>query len=76
MFNVFKPHVVRFVDGTFGIRRLSLFWFGWVFFDLKNNNFWWRKKQYPNDTCGTAEEVLAAWRVLSDKGTPVKLGEK
>lgn len=38
LFNPFKPHLVRFSDGTFGVRRWRLWW---QFLDMEDYRYWW-----------------------------------
>lgn len=47
LYNPFKPHVVLFTNGKFGVRKLE-FWFGWVYLDqttLGDGN-WWHMEEY------------------------------
>ncbi len=41
IYNPFKAHAVRFQDGKYGIRRLSLF--GWSFYC---GTYWWHTRSY------------------------------
>lgn len=68
---IFKPKIVSFKDGTYGLRfRTGLFSFEYL--DLKHPI----QKHiigsiYFKDCKGTLEEVEAACETLSDIGTPV-----
>lgn len=47
LYNPFKPHVVLFNNGKFGLRKLE-FWSGWVYFDQTSNRdeHWWHIEEY------------------------------
>mgnify|MGYP000729946247 CR=1 FL=1 len=49
-YNPFKPHIVEFTDGTFAVRKSSLFW--WVY---KGHNphaiKWWMLEEYVPEYC-------------------------
>lgn len=47
LYNPFKPHVVLFDNGKFGVRKLE-FWSGWVYFDQTSNRdeHWWHIEEY------------------------------
>jgi hypothetical protein len=36
-----KARIVKFKDGRFGIRKWSFGYFGYIFKDLVNDQFWW-----------------------------------
>ena len=58
--------IVKFKDGTYGVRRLSLF--GYEYKDFRNPQFWWlRNSQYFPDCHGTHAEA----EYYTDKGTVV-----
>jgi hypothetical protein len=65
--------VVRFADGTFGVRRRSAWklWLGYEFLDLQSPRFWWPKASYfGNDCHGTEEQARNALIRASDQGQP------
>ena len=63
--------IVKFKDGSYGIRKITLF--GFLFLDLANSrNHWWAKYKYPNDIKGTLDIVTKAFENINDYGTPVK----
>lgn len=69
-YNPFLPHVVEFRNGTYAVRKLSIFWMGWCYKDLKTNkDYWWPiKSQFHDDCTTTSLEVLAQY-VNPDYGT-------
>lgn len=53
--------IVRFDDGTWALRKFSLFWFRWVYRDLKGGGlFRWRTKndEYFHNCLADSEETL------------------
>ena len=79
MLNPFKPHIVKFKDGTYGIRKLSLYYTCWVFLDLRSNNeYWWEVEDEFFSDCQTLEKPLLNIRIRierlksikQDNGTP------
>lgn len=45
LFNPFKPHVVRFNNGNFGVRKWS--WIcGWEFYDQHSGSHWWHMMEH------------------------------
>jgi hypothetical protein len=44
-YNPFKPHIVKFKNGKYGVRALDLL--GWAFLDVEEDeDFWWRDEDY------------------------------
>ncbi len=37
--------IVKFKDGTYGIRKWSWFWLRWCFLDLNTPRYWWCFRQ-------------------------------
>jgi hypothetical protein len=65
--------IIKFEDGTYGIRKRSFLYLGgFVYFDFTSRrHFWWRLNEFPNDI---RTDLAAAKRVISrlkDKGTEV-----
>lgn len=61
--------IVRFADGTFGIRRLTLF--GYAYLDLVSPCFWWsRTDRFIHDCHGSKKAAQRAYNYVYDKGTP------
>lgn len=59
-YNPFKPHFCEFGDGTFGMRKLSIF-FGWVYLDTSDMHFW-QGSNYSgsrHQSLGSAKAVIA-----------------
>ena len=52
IFNVFKPHIVQFQNGNYGIRRLSLFGFEFLVNERYDGGVkWWNTDySYPMKT--------------------------
>jgi hypothetical protein len=74
-YNPFKWHKVRFHDGRYAARQLSLFYWGWRYKDFKNTEFSWSSNVY-RDHCRVNDESVVD-RFLSgvdpefDRGTKV-----
>ena len=65
--------IVKFKDGTYGVRRFSLF-FGYVYKDLANSgaDFWWpRDSRSFRDCRSSKENAEAFFNIATDKGTKV-----
>lgn len=73
-----KPHIVRFQDDSYGIRRKD-FVASWEYLDLISQNFWWSAdSKYIKDCKGTQEKATRIFNekygsksVTKDKGTPI-----
>ncbi len=50
LYNPFKPHVVKFSNGKYGLRKLNLFG-GYEFFGQKHCNYWWHDMEYIPEYC-------------------------
>lgn len=46
LYNPFKPHVVLFNNGKFGVRKLG-FWFCWRYLDqtTSGDGYWWNMEE-------------------------------
>ena len=65
--------IVKFKDGSYGIRRGWLF--GYEYKDLRGS-FWWRiSETYFIDCKGTKEQVMKFYRNKNDKGTVLSLAD-
>ena len=68
-----KAKIVRFKDGTYGFRKFSLLYLGWVFLDLETDLCcWWpiKSRYFRGDCKGTRAKVCArieCFKVLIDK---------
>jgi hypothetical protein len=67
--------IVKFKDGTYGVRRVS-FWvpFPWFeYLDLRSNSlYWWDQRDaYFTDCQGTLAEAQARMNRATDKGRPI-----
>lgn len=42
-YDIFKPHIVEFNDGTYAVRKFSIMHMGFVFLDADKPrlNYWW-----------------------------------
>ena len=67
--------LVRFEDGTFGVRRW--WFFGWVYLDLKSPSMfnWSAQSEYFIDCKGTKEQALKAMKRKSRDSHVVVRGE-
>lgn len=62
--------IVQFIDGTFGVRRRSIF--GYMYLDLVSPSFWWgRGDKFMHDCKGSKELAQRAYNIMYDKGTPI-----
>lgn len=60
--------IVKFNDGSYGIRKWSLLHLQYVYLDLNNRNYWWSLgSRWIKDCKGSLEEVQS----LTDKGKPL-----
>lgn len=60
MYNPFRPHPVKFKDGSFGIRRWRG---GWEFYDPSDH--WWSTPKYINEYAHlTQEQAENGWNKL------------
>lgn len=63
--------IVKFKDGTYGVRRLTLF--GYEYKDFRSIEFWWsRNSQYFPACHGTLTEAEYYTEYYTDKGKVVK----
>jgi hypothetical protein len=50
-YNPFKPHVVQFNNGKFGLRKYQMFT-GWRYYDqTRNPEFWWYMNEHIPKYC-------------------------
>lgn len=73
LYNPFCAHVIKFTDGTYGVRKWALgqwFRFGWIFMDLKSPGFWWPSGDPFLPDCKTHDRDIA----FSYVGTAERLG--
>jgi hypothetical protein len=71
--------IVRFNDGTFGVRRRRWYTlFTNQFLDIKDADYWWTESQYINKYCKASSMEIAVdslnrWNITNkrDIGTPV-----
>jgi hypothetical protein len=47
--NIFKPHLLCLMDGKYAVRKFSLFYLNWVYFDFSTPYFWYPKDAYFQD---------------------------
>ena len=47
-YNIFKPHIVEFGDGTFAVRKFSVLALGFVFKDARapRYDYWWYLREH------------------------------
>jgi len=72
-----KPRLIKFKDGTFGVRRLTIT--GYEFLNLaeKDYAFWYVWDCVSTPECrGTYAEAMEAYNILIDKGTPTKITDQ
>lgn len=64
--------VVRFNDGTYGIRRLAID--GFEFFDFKSRIRFWRSRSSPSiEDCRTDKDTaIKTYNLFTDRGREVK----
>ncbi len=55
---LFRPQLVRRGD-HYAIRKFSLFYLDYVYLDLKNHWYWWRRGTKFFEHCLTTEPCLA-----------------
>ena len=65
-YNPFKPHIVEYTNGTFAVRKLTVF--GWAYYDnqkVKRDDYWWTpfssedaKQWYLLDSLDMAQTLL------------------
>jgi len=68
-----RPKIVRFKDGTYGVRRFSWFFMGYLYINLASQAFWWgRGDEYFPECRGTEERARAVLNTLTDKGEVAK----
>ena len=61
-----KPVIVKFNDGTFGIRKG---FFRYRYKDLQSSDFWWPKDHsYYKDCRGNFETVIKQYKNMRDIG--------
>ena len=66
-----KPKLVRFNDGTYGVRRFLILTFSYKFLDLSGGDHWW-DYEYKDKYCkGTEAKAREAMNLVGDLGTPV-----
>jgi len=54
LFNPFKPHVVKFGEFKYGLRKLSkTLLFGWIYFDQQGGTHWWFSSEFIPKYCVT-----------------------
>lgn len=64
--------IVMFKNGKYGIRKWSLFYFGYVFLDLKDHSCWWsNNSRWMLDCQGDLETVERIYELLTDKGLTI-----
>jgi len=67
--------IVKFEDGFYGIRKFSIFYFRYVYLDIKSRGGWWRprKSEFFLNSCKNddLEHVKKCFAMLKDKGTPI-----
>lgn len=65
--------LVQFEDGEFGIRKFSFFHAGFVYFDLRDQDYWWgRKSKYFRNCRVPEEKAREIFKFLTDKGKRIK----
>jgi hypothetical protein len=50
LYNPYKPHVVKFNNGMFGVRK-KLFMIGYEYYDQKGSGTWWYGTEYVPKYC-------------------------
>lgn len=70
MYNPFRPHLVRFSDGLYGIRKFSITHFDWVYFDLNIVTYlWWTRSASDYRDCRMSlERVREIWQSRFEPG--------
>jgi len=67
LYNPFKPHIVQFNNGKYGVRKLSpILLFGWMYFDQQSANYWWSTEEYIPKYC--ISETLEKLKQPLDEG--------
>lgn len=63
LYNPFRPHLCRFSDGRFGIRK----WFisGWYYLDTTDMSYW-TKNDYSGSRFNSVEELQAKAKTSQD----------
>lgn len=75
LFNPFKPHIVQFGDGAYGVRRLEVFFWsdGWAFLDLTGRPmFVYRPEKWGRGTLEWARARLQAWHEMDALSRAIK----
>ena len=76
-YNPFKPHIVKFRNGKFAIRRAGFPFGFWEYLDKFTLDFWWSIPQYVanNAFFSSKEEAQTRFDVYKqaprDNGVPV-----
>jgi len=65
LYNPFKPHVVYFNNGTYGVRKYTLF-LGWEYYSQTDAEIWWFDPKYIPKYC--LAETLEELKRPLDKG--------
>jgi len=63
--------IVKFKDGTYGIRRWSLLSLEYEYKDLQHFAWWPLSSCWQKDCRGTLEEAIQIIDRLADKGKPI-----
>ena len=64
----FKPHIVKFEDGEYAIRKCTLF--GWRFRSLYNT-WWWDKYNLHQCKTDNLKRLRNTLKYPNDIGTPI-----
>lgn len=60
-YNPFKPHVVMFNNGKFGLRKYEM-WTGWLYYDQTNHQVhWWFMSEYIPKYCQANSVAELRW---------------
>lgn len=66
--------IVKFNDGTYGVRKWTLF-SGYLMLDINGSNYWWyeekNQKEYCRGTLKQAKQALDNWN--NRNGKSIKL---
>ena len=65
--------IVKFMDGTFAIRKFSIFFFSYIYKDLVTSHWWGLNDAYFYECKGSIERVKKEYYKRKDKGRVIKL---
>lgn len=69
MINIFKPHLVRFNNGKYAVKKYSILYLEYIYKDFNNKQHWWDKDSTYFDDCLT--DNIEEAKLYLDKGEPV-----